>query len=216
MKIGVFDSGVGGLSVVNAISLALPNHEVVYKEDRENVPYGDKSVEQLKNLVLPIMQQFVDEGCDVVVLACNTVTTNLAEEIRSAISIPVIGMEPMVKPAAQASRSNTIAVCATPMTLQSKRYKWLKSEYAPDTTVLEPDCSEWAYMIEANQINHQKIDDQISDLCQQGADVIVLGCTHYHWIEQDIQNIANRYGATVIQPEEAVVSRLKTVLAQLA
>lgn len=216
MKVGVFDSGVGGLSVVKAIEKAFPEVEVVYKEDKKNVPYGDKTTDELKFLVLPIMEQFVAEGCDILVIACNTVTTNLADYIRQRISVPIIGLEPMVKPAAEITKTKTIAVCATPATLSSERYAWLKDEYAKGVQVLEPDCSDWASMIEADAVQHDKIASRMQAMCEMGADVIVLGCTHYHWIQEQVESVANKYGASVIQPEEAIVSRLKTVLAQLA
>lgn len=212
MKIGVFDSGVGGQAVVNAIKKALPEAEVIYAEDRENVPYGTKTPEQLKKLVTPILNKLSEQGCEVIVIACNTVTTTIIEDLRNELTVPLVGLEPMVKPAAAQTQSGVIAVCATPATLKSKRYRWLKDTYAQDVTVLEPDCSDWALMIETNQVDHAKIKDRINDVCQKGADVIVLGCTHYHWIEEDIQKIADEYGAKVIQPEQPVVAQLKRVL----
>ncbi len=215
MKIGVFDSGMGGLSVANAIKRALSGHEVVFVNDSKNVPYGSKSPEVLLELVEPILQGLVEQGCAVIVVACNTVTTTLIEDLRKRISVPLIGMEPMVKPAAERSKSNIIAVCATPTTLASKRYKWLKETYAPNAKVLEPDCSDWTRMIEDNQVDRQKIFERIDAVCREGADVIVLGCTHYHWIEGMIKDIAAGR-AEVLQPEGPVIEQLKRVLAQLA
>lgn len=216
MKAGVFDSGVGGQSVVNAIHRALPDLEIVYAEDKANVPYGNKTPDELYSLVLPILQSLVEQGCRVIVIACNTVSTTLIQKLRDNVPVPLIAMEPMVKPAAEATKSSVIAVCATPTTLASDRYKWLKQTYAPDVTVLEPDCSDWAYMIESSQLGHKKIRERIASVCKEGADVIILGCTHYHWIEKDIQKIADEYGAKVIQPEGAVIRQLKRVIAQLA
>lgn len=215
MKIGVFDSGVGGLSVANAIENALPEHEVVFRDDHEHLPYGTKPPEELLGYVLPILQVMAEEGCKVIVIACNTVTTTLITELRKKIDVPLVGIEPMVKPAAQQSKSGVIAVCATPTTLASPRYKQLKQEFAADIKVLEPDCSDWSAMIENNQINNQKIVDEIEGVCNEGADVIVLGCTHYHWIEDTIKTIANGR-AQVIQPEPAIVEQLKRVIARLA
>lgn len=104
LKIGVFDSGVGGMSVVRAIQKALPDLEVIYKDDKAHVPYGSRSVEEIHGFVTPIFRSFIDEGCQVIVVACNTVTTNLISELRQEFSVPLIGMEPMVKPAAQATK----------------------------------------------------------------------------------------------------------------
>ncbi len=213
-KIGVFDSGVGGAGVAAAIQQALPKDMVMYTDDHEHIPYGTKPPEEIKGYVVPILEALVAEGCEVIVIACNTVTTTIIEDLRKIISVPLIGMEPMVKPAAAATKSGTIAVCATPTTLASTRYTWLKSEYAKNVTVLEPNCASWTSMIESRQLDHKVIEKEIRSVCEQGADVIVLGCTHYHWIEEDIQKIANEYTAKVIQPEPAVIEQLKKVLAQ--
>lgn len=214
MKIGVFDSGVGGLSIARAIEKTLPDDEVVYVNDREHVPYGDKTPEQLLGFVEPILQKLVEQGCKVIVIACNTVTTTIIGELRERISVPLVGIEPMIKPAAVATKTGVVAVCATPATLKSPRYAWLKKTYATGLKVLEPDCNQWARMIEDSQINEQKIEVQINDVCKQKADVIVLGCTHYHWIEETIDRMAAGRAA-VIQPEQAVVAQLKRVVAGL-
>jgi glutamate racemase len=212
-KVGVFDSGVGGQSVINAIKKELPGLEIVYKSDKEHFPYGSRSIEQIYGFVKPIFQQFVDEGCQVIVVACNTVTTNLIADLRGDFNVPMVGIEPMVKPAAANTKTGIIAVCATPRTLASPRYQWLKQQYAKDVKVLEPDCSDWAYMIETDSVDKTKIENLVNTICEEGADQIVLGCTHYHWIEQLIKEIAAGR-AQVIQPEKAVVNQLQTVLGQ--
>lgn len=211
MKIGVFDSGIGGLSVANAIQQELPEAEIIYANDREHVPYGDKTHDELLSFVLPILQSLVDQGCEALVIACNTATTMLRDDLRARFGVPIVGIQPMVKPAAEHTKTGIIAVCATPGTLASNRYAELKSNYAKHITVLEPDCSRWAYMIEHKQVDEAFIAQQMEEVCAQGADVIVLGCTHYHWIEQEIREIvAGR--AAVIQPEQAVVRQLQKVL----
>jgi glutamate racemase len=214
MRVGVFDSGVGGQSVINAIKKELPDLEIIYKDDKKNLPYGSKSVEEIHELVRPIFKEFITEGCQVIVIACNTVTTNLADELREEFSVLMIGMEPAVKPAAMASKSKIIAVCATPRTLSSDRYKWLKKQYAKNVKVLEPNCSDWALMIENNQIDSDKIANTIKEILDKGADQIVLGCTHYHWIEDEIKQLTNGK-AHVIQPEQPVVRQLKKVVKNL-
>src|SRR5688572_7572234 len=130
MKIGVFDSGVGGLSVANAIRAELPEHEVLLREDKEHVPYGSRTPEEILGFVVPIFQEMVAAGCQVIVVACNTVTTTLIGELRERFTLPLVAIEPMVKPAAAMTKSGVIAVCATPATLASPRYAWLKNEYA--------------------------------------------------------------------------------------
>lgn len=208
--IGVFDSGVGGLSVVHAIEKALPEQKIIYRTDKQNLPYGNKSPKQLLELTLPIFESMIAEGCDVIVVACNTVTTTIISQLRELLAIPLIGMEPMVKPAAALTKSGVIAVCATPATLTSERYKYLKDTYAKGLKVVEPDCSDWAGMIEANQVERAKIAGRVKEVLDQKADVIVLGCTHYHWIEDLINELAEGK-AKVIQPIEPVIAQLKRV-----
>jgi len=214
VKIGVFDSGVGGLHVVRAIQKELPKLEIILKEDKAHLPYGNRTVEEIHGFVKPIFQEFIDEDCQAIVVACNTVTTNLITQLREEFPVPMIGMEPAVKPAAEASKTGVIAVCATPRTLSSERYHWLKERYAKGIKVLEPDCSDWALMVEDNNVDREKIAKIINEVCGAGADVIVLGCTHYHWIESLIKELAAGR-ATVLQPEVPVIVQLKKVLAQL-
>jgi glutamate racemase len=214
IKVGVFDSGVGGQSVINAIKREIPDIEIIYKDDKKHLPYGSKTTKEIHRLITPIFQKFIDEGCKVIVVACNTVTTNLITDLRIEFKVPFVGMEPAIKPAAAISRTKIIAVCATPRTLSSERYAWLKEEYARGVTVLEPDCTDWALMIEHNKIDREKIANTVEDVLLKGADQIVLGCTHYHWIEEEIDEIA-KGRALVIQPEKAVVQQLKRILLNL-
>ena len=211
MKIGVFDSGVGGLSVAKAIEEAFPKDNIVFMNDPQNVPYGTKTKAELIKLVLPILIKMTTDGCDVIVIVCNTVTTTLIDQLRSEITVPLIGMEPMVKPACEYTKSNKIAVLATPSTLSSDRYQWLKKSYAKNIEVIEPDCSDWAKMIEESKIDQEKISMITNDVCSKGVDVIVLGCTHYHWIENRIKTGSNGR-AKVIQPEKPVIKQLQRVM----
>ncbi len=214
MIIGVFDSGVGGLSVANAIEKSIPQAKVVLREDKKNLPYGNKTPEQLLVLVLPILEEMISDGCEVIVVACNTVTTNVIDELRQKLQVPLVGMEPMIKPASEITKSGVIAVFATPATLRSKRYVWLKNEYAKNITVVEPDCSKWALMIEQNNIHQNIIQKNVDEAVAAGADVIVLGCTHYHWIEDEIRSIIGARSVELLQPEEPVLKQLTRVLEQ--
>lgn len=214
MKIGVFDSGVGGLSVAKAVEAALPSAEVIFVNDREHMPYGIKTPDEIYPLIKPIFQRLEQQGCDAIVIACNTVSTTLVGRLRQEFSVPFVALEPMVKPAAEQTKSGIIAVCATPTTLASERYKRLKDTYARQVQVIEPDCSDWAYLIEHNQINEAHIRARIAPVLEAGADAVVLGCTHYHWIEQEIKQLVGAK-AVVLQPETAVVAQLKRVLGLL-
>lgn len=215
MKIGVFDSGIGGLSVANAIKTALPEHEVIFKDDAEHLPYGTKTADEILTYCLPVLQSLVEDGCGCIVVACNTVSTNLIGELRTLISVPLVATEPMVKPATEATKSKKIIVCATPRTLASSRYAELKAEYAEGVEVFEPDCSDWTALIESDRMGEDRIRQAIEPGLRAGADQIVLGCTHYHWIEQEIQQLATGK-AVVIQPEAALIKQLTRVLVRLA
>lgn len=208
--IGVFDSGIGGLSVANAIKKAFPNAVIEYREDNKNVPYGTKTPQQIHNFVQPIIAELA-QICDVIVIACNTVTTTLINVLRAECAVPIIGIEPMVKPASALTKTNCIAVCATPTTLASERYKILKNNYAGNITVLEPDCSNWSALIEKNAMTTDAIKKAIEPALRNKADVIVLGCTHYHWIEQQIKELV-KDKAIVLQPEQAIIARLQSIL----
>lgn len=214
MKIGVFDSGIGGKSVADAIKIALPNLEVIFKNDSKHVPYGAKQPDEILSYVQPILEQLIDDGCDALVIACNTVSTTLAPVLRRRLAVPIVALDPMVKPAVKLTKSGIIAVCATPATLTRRRYAHLKTHYAESATVLEPDCSDWAYLIEHDRVAEAKIEERINDVLNKGADVIVLACTHYHWIEEDIETLA-KGRAVILQPETAIIQQLKRVLARL-
>ena len=213
MRIGVFDSGVGGLSVAWAVQKAFPGIPVDYASDTKNVPYGDKTPAEMVRCALEVLRPMA-ETCDVIVIACNSLTTNGIAQLRRELAVPLVGIEPMVKPAAGLTKTGVFAVCATSATLRSERYAWLKREYAEGMRVLEPDCSEWARMIESDAMGRDEIRRLVDTVCDQGADVIVLGCTHYHWIEQSVLEAADGR-AIVLQPEEAVVDQLRSVLKDL-
>ncbi|MGV9001518.1 MAG: glutamate racemase [Candidatus Saccharimonadaceae bacterium] len=212
MKIGVFDSGIGGKAIADTLENDYPAAEVIYVNDHKNVPYGNRSQAEIIELTDSAIQPLIDEACDVIVLACNTATAAAIETLRDKYpSTPFIGLEPMVKSAAEQTKTGIVAICATPFTLKSSRYTKLKNEYARNITVLEPDCSDWAYQIEHSRTDDLKIADLINEVCDSGADVIVLACTHYHWIKEDIIKISNGR-AIVIDPSEAISRRVKEAL----
>ncbi|HMS23912.1 MAG TPA: glutamate racemase [Candidatus Saccharibacteria bacterium] len=213
-RVGVFDSGVGGKSVANAVESAFGNIEVICVEDSTNLPYGTKTVETLEKLVVPILQDLA-EKVDVIIIACNTISTVLGEKLRQQLDVPIILVVPMVKTASSLSKKKVIAVCATPTTLGSQRYQQLKEQYAHDIEVIEPDCSDWSSLIEANEMSKHEIGKMVDQVREKNADVIVLGCTHYHWIEDLIVAVAGPK-ITVLQPEPAIILQLRTVLEQLA
>ncbi|MGB3024130.1 MAG: aspartate/glutamate racemase family protein [Candidatus Saccharimonadales bacterium] len=208
MKIGIFDSGIGGEAVARDLKVHFPEATIVSVSDRANLPYGSKTPEHIIALTDAALQPLFVARCDVIVIACNTATTNALPALRQRYpSQQFIGIEPMVKTAASLTKTHTIAVCATPATLASDRYHSLKAEYAHALTVCEPDCSSWASMIENNTVNEAIIHSTIESVIAEGADVIVLGCTHYHWIKSLIESIADNH-ACVIEPTDSIARRI--------
>lgn len=214
MKLGVFDSGIGGEAVAAALRITYPDAEITTVNDKAHVPYGDKSPSEVLSLTETALKPLLSDNCDVIILACNTATALAIETLRQRYpQQKFIGIEPMIKSAAALTKTGTIAVCATPATLKSSRYRELLKKYGSDLKVIEPDCATWAYMIENNQINHRIIEQIITSVCDQGVDVIVLGCTHYHWIKEDILRLTNGRAA-VIEPSDAIGRRVQQLLSQ--
>ena len=212
MKLGIFDSGIGGEAVAASLQQAFPEAEMVVVNDKAHVPYGDRTAEDITTLTDAAIQPLLRGACDIIVIACNSATAAALETLRKRYPEQLfIGLEPMVKPASDLTRSGTIAVCATPATLGSARYQTLKAKYASQLDVLEPDTSSWATMIEHNELNESQVENIIDDVCRRGADVIVLACTHYHWIHDVIEKAAASRAA-VINPSDAIARRVISLL----
>lgn len=212
MKIGVFDSGIGGQAVADRLKELIPHSDIVYVNDTAHVPYGSRSHEEIITLTLAAVQPLIDQQCDSIVIACNTATTIAINELRRRFpNTPFVGIEPMIKPASLLTHSRHIAVLATPATLSSERYKALKDEYTQNITVTEPDCQTWAYLIESNQSQDVPIESTVEQLIADGVDVIVLACTHYHWLKQRAE-VAASGRAQVLEPSEAISERIITLL----
>lgn len=211
VKIGVFDSGIGGMSVAHAIAEAFPDVDVIFEDDHENLPYGIKSPDELRRLAIPHLNSLKEKGCTIIVVACNTLSTTIIPDLKNDFPVPLVPIVPMIKPASLATKTKKVAVCATPTTLASERYAELKREYGEGIEFIEPYCGDWAEMIESNDVDQLNIQRVINDVCAHGADVIVLGCTHYHWIETEIKELADGR-AVVIQPEQAVIQNLASML----
>lgn len=212
MKLGVFDSGIGGLAIAQALQKEFTAATILTVNDSQNVPYGDKPPSEVLTLTERAIQPLLVAKCDIIILACNTATAVAISPLRNKYSDQrFIGIEPMIKSAAVSTKTKVIGVCATPATLASKRYKTLVKKYASHLTILEPDCSNWAYMIENNEINTDQIRTTIENLCRQNVDVIVLGCTHYHWIKETISDIAGTK-AIILEPSEAIARRVRALV----
>lgn len=212
MKIGVFDSGIGGQAVAARLGELIPTAEIVCVNDHEHVPYGSRPADEIIRLTTAAIQPLINMECDAIVIACNTATTIAIQHLRETYpAMPFIGIEPMVKPAAATTKSDVIAVLATPATLASASYDRLKESWARECTIIEPDTALWATLIEAGRSDEIDVEAMVASLLTQHVDVIVLACTHYHWLKQRAQTAAGTK-ATILEPSDAIGSRIISLL----
>lgn len=206
--IGVFDSGLGGLSVLAAVARALPRADLIYLADTAHVPYGSKPDTFIRGRVLAIGRHLVAAGCTTLVAACNTATAAAVQALRDDLpGIAVVGIEPGVKPAAASSRSRRIAVLATESTAQSTRLKSLIDTHAQGVAVHVEPCPGWATRVETLHLDGPEfaaeVAAKIDPLLDAGADRIVLGCTHYAFLADLLQPlVAGR--AELVEVADAV------------
>ncbi|MBE7376313.1 glutamate racemase [Pseudomonas lopnurensis] len=185
--VGVFDSGVGGLSVLREIRQRLPHESLLYLADSAHVPYGEKSPEYIRQRCRIIAAFLLERGAKALVLACNTATAAGITELRELYpQLPIIGMEPAVKPAALATRSGVVGVLATTGTLKSARFAALLDRFAADVRVITQPCPGLVERIEAGDLHSAQtramLADWVEPLLAQGCDTLILGCTHYPFI----------------------------------
>ncbi|MBT9462088.1 MAG: glutamate racemase [Rugosibacter sp.] len=195
--IGVFDSGLGGLSVLAALIEALPRADFVYFADSAHVPYGDKSETYIQARVLAIGAELIQSGCTLLVVACNTATATAVEALRERHpGIPVVGIEPGIKPAAQSSITRRIGVLATEATANSARLSALIKKHAGDVKVIVEPCPGWATQVERLDLdNIADIRQHVWPLLDQGVDRLVLGCTHYSFLTPMLREAIDAYPA---------------------
>ena len=206
--IGIFDSGLGGLSVLAAITLALPDADLVYFADTAHVPYGDKDDAYIRQRVLKIGGHLVDRGCTLLVVACNTATAAAVAALREIMpNIPLVGIEPGVKPAAAASKSGHIAVLTTTSTARSERLARLIERHAGTVQVDILPCPGWATTVETLHLNDpgfaETVRLHLAPALAAGADQIVLGCTHYSFLTPLLEPLVANH-ATLVDVAEAV------------
>lgn len=218
--IGVFDSGLGGLSVLAALVDALPRADFSYYADTAHVPYGSKSEEQIQDRVLAIGEHLVADGCKLLVVACNTATAAAVQALRAAHpGIPVVGVEPGIKPAAQDTRSGRIAVLATEATARSARLRHLIRDHAGRADVLIEPCPGWATHVEMLQLDNPAlavdVRARIEPLLEQGADRIVLGCTHYSFLAPLLTEVIGTR-AQLVDVADAVARQTRRLAGDLA
>ena len=199
--IGVFDSGLGGISVAREIRRDMPNEHVLYFGDSANAPYGTKSPEQVRELSDVIVKRFVEQGVKAVVIACNTATSAAANELRDTYDIPIIGMEPALKVACDRGhgKRQRVIVAATPLTLRERKFAVLMDRFKADHTIFPEPCPGLVEIVEHGQLDdhdvvmrtlHQYFDQY--DLST--IDSVVLGCTHFVFLPRLFPRTTARYG----------------------
>ncbi len=213
--IGVMDSGVGGLSVLQHIHRLLPHEHLAYVADSQYAPYGSLSPAQITERCIAIADFLIAHGVKALVVACNTATAASIQLMREQYSLPIIGMEPAVKPAALASQNGVVGVLATVGTLKSAQFAALLANYGQDIQVHTQGCIGLVECIERGELDTTKTKMLLKQYCQPlldvGADTIVLGCTHYPFVRQSIQDIVGD-DVSVIDTGEAVAKHLHNTL----
>lgn len=191
--IGIFDSGVGGLSITKYIAEHLPNENIIYVADTLHAPYGDKPVDFIIERVNLIAQKLINRGVKAIVIACNTATVNAIEQLRAQVNIPIIGVEPAIKPAAKQSKTKKVAILATQATSDNHRFKDLIVKHQNGTQVLIQPCPGLVEFIEQGEQESPActllLTNYLQPLIKQGIDTLVLGCTHYPFVQKQITNI---------------------------
>ena len=214
--IGVFDSGVGGLSVLRAIHAALPHEHLVYVADSGHAPYGDQSEAHITHRTLTVGSWLAVQGVKGITIACNTATVVAAKILRDQMHLPVVAIEPAIKPAVALTRSGVVGVLATRQTVQSASVARLVDLYGADKRILLQGCPGLVEQVERADLHGAETEallrQFITPLMEQGADTLVLGCTHYPFLRDTIQRVAGD-GITLLDPAEAVARELARRLA---
>ncbi|EJC62233.1 glutamate racemase [Alcaligenes ammonioxydans] len=215
--IGLFDSGVGGLSIWRALRQSLPQENLLYLADSQCAPYGDRSPAWIIERTQRMAQLLVDHGCKALVIACNTATLVAAPTLRATLNLPIIAIEPAIKPAAALSRSRSVALMATSRTLDSKGLQSLIDRYASDIEIIRIPCPGLADRVEALQLSGPQIEaelrERLAPALQSRADTLVLGCTHYPFLRPTIDAISgSRFH--ILEPSFAVAAQVHRRLQQ--
>lgn len=210
--IGVMDSGVGGISVLKHIHALLPHEHLIYFADSAHAPYGNKFQEEIKQRCFAVADFLIAQDVKAIVVACNTATAAAIAEMRAKYDLPIIGMEPAVKPAAAASKNGIIGVLATVGTLKSAQFAALLESYGRNVEVVTQGCIGLVECIERGELDTEHTKQLLKQYCApllaEGADTIVLGCTHYPFVRELIEQIAGK-SVTIIDTGAAVAKQLQ-------
>lgn len=216
--IGIFDSGMGGLSVWSNIRAALPDESLLYWADAANCPYGDRAKEEIRGYVAAAVEQMVGVGVKMVVLACNTATAAAINYLRQTYpEVPFVGMEPAVKPAALSTASGIIGVLATRSSLEGDHFKRTSAEFADRVRILTAVGEGWVSIVENNEEDTpealEAVQAVVGPLIEMGADRLVLGCTHYPFLTRAIRSVIGGRDVRIVNSAPAIVRRVKELLA---
>lgn len=214
--IGVFDSGLGGLSVLRTLREALPCESFIYLGDGKRCPYGERSKEEVLRFTEEAVERLLAEGCKLIVLACNTATAVAVKSLRESYpEIPFVGLEPAVKPAALSSQSGVIGVLATHRSLEGDHFRTTAERYADKVKIVTAVGEGFVEAVEGDREHAAETEalvrKAVEPLVEAGADKIVLGCTHYPFLRDVIQKVAGE-GVEVIDSSEAVARRVAVLL----
>lgn len=212
--IGLFDSGIGGTSIWSAIHELMPNEDTIYLADSKNAPYGQKSKETIIALSCKNTELLLDMGCKIIVVACNTATTNAIKELRTKYDVPFIGIEPAIKPAANNSSTQTIGILATQGTLSSELFNKAVEIYQ-DTKIVEQVGHGLVELIESGEMESEEMNKlllkYLNPMIEANIDYLVLGCSHYPYLIPQIQKILPKH-IRIIDSGEAVARQTQNVL----
>jgi glutamate racemase len=203
-RIGIFDSGLGGLSVWREVQRILPAASFMYVADSAHAPYGDRSAEYIVDRARAIAGFLISQHIDALLIACNTASAHAADVLRNTYSLPIIAMEPAIKPAAQISRSKKIAILATSQTLASERVQRLVARHGASVQILFQACPGLVEWVEAGAQDSAEplelLDHYVHPLIAQGVDTLVLGCTHYPFLKKHIEHAIQKSRAALQDP----------------
>lgn len=215
--IGIFDSGVGGLSIWKEIVSLLPNEDTIYLADSKNAPYGEKSKQEIIELCIKNTELLLKKGCKIIVVACNTATTNAISYLRANYDVPFIGIEPAIKPAALQTKTGAIGILATKGTLSSELFHETSKKFTQNITVVEQVGEGLVPLIESGQIESEEMKKLLHNYLQpmlaKSVDHLVLGCSHYPFLLDEIQKITGN-NITIIDSGQAVAKQTKAILAK--
>ncbi|WGH75064.1 glutamate racemase [Tenacibaculum tangerinum] len=213
--IGIFDSGIGGTSIWKEIHHLLPNENTIYLSDSKNAPYGQKTTQEIVNLSIKNTELLIKKGAKIIVVACNTATTNAIQYLRNEYTIPFIGIEPAIKPASLNTKTGKVGILATKGTLNSALFEKTASSLSDEITIIEQVGEGLVELIEDGKMYSDEMTSllhkYLTPMLEKKCDYIVLGCTHYPYLLPQIQKIAGK-NITIIDSGEAVARQVKNVL----